>query len=736
MIDFDPDAALAQSDFDPDAALAQADTDDFYKTNGQRLPDGTYLVRTPTGDVHVDVDGNLIKGAEEVANDLALQKAKDDISGQEKRLAFVGNFQRATPYFGGAAEALKSKSFDDIVKNYDKGFESTKRAIETAEKNEPVSSLAGAVAPALVGNPGSALGRVGLGAAQSGTNAFLDSEAKLSKGELGKLATDTAIGAGIGAGFAGAGEAVGAGLGRLSSKIFGKTDDIFKAQTQVEQRGIEESISSASGKLGAETQKASRAIENIQRGAQGISEESGLGAVSSLVKQELVDFLGESTTREVVEQVAKNSVANAKSGKAAMAEAAQALKDALSERGTELARAEKYFGESVWKKDVLPRLITQSPRWGLAAVNLAAGQIAGAVSGNEAVGTSLSVGAVLGAFATPGFYQMLRNVAKSNRVRMAIASRLEPLIAGFTSKAGLEAGAIAGFIQSIPKEQDFGSPQLAAEQVAARAGVMGMLSETQPKIPTSYMGNGAPQTQVDAAIRQTIGVGYLSGAVQDHNDEMDAKIRDVLSGKQGKAGKVQQVPGDISKIVSDPNILIDRVSKSIGGLHDVAPIVSAEMTATAQRAATYLAKVSEVPNKKGPFAKEYSANAADMKRRTDAMSVINDPMSVFEFAANGRLTSEHVNALKAVYPALSQQMQAKIIELGAEHKGKVPYKQRIMLGLLSGSDLDGTVSSANNNQAAIQASASKTQNPQQPAPKSLTLAERTAPSAGTDRQRQ
>ena len=188
---------------------------------------------------------------------------------------------------------------------------------------------------------------------------------------------------------------------------------------------------------------------------------------------------------------------------------------------------------------------------------------------------------------------------------------------------------------------------------------------------------------------------------------------------------------EIRQLAADPSALVDRVAGNAGRMGQYAPGVAAAMTARAHAAVAYLAKESEVPPKAGPLAADWTPTEAERYAFARKLETVQDPMSVFRHAAAGTLTEDQVKAFHAVYPTLARQAADMALERIAANPKSVPYKSRVMLGLLTGVDLDGTMSQAAiaANQQAIHAS------PQQDSPGAppssstgsrMTLAARTA----------
>lgn len=187
---------------------------------------------------------------------------------------------------------------------------------------------------------------------------------------------------------------------------------------------------------------------------------------------------------------------------------------------------------------------------------------------------------------------------------------------------------------------------------------------------------------------------------------------------------------EVREMAANPQALVDRLAQNTGALSGAAPGVTASMANMAARAVAYLAKQAEVPPKAGPMAPEWDAPEADRFMFAAKLEVVQDPMSVLQNAASGELMEEQVEALRAVYPRLAQQIADAALERMLEAPADVPYSSRLMLSLLSGVDPDGSLSpeAIARNQAAVMASAVRERSGAQGAPdgEELSLASRTA----------
>lgn len=255
----------------------------------------------------------------------------------------------------------------------------------------------------------------------------------------------------------------------------------------------------------------------------------------------------------------------------------------------------------------------------------------------------------------------------------------------------------------------------------------------------------------DAALSRATGLTAIQAKMKAQSEEVKSKVDRVFKGgKASPSGAIksqdfgsmrmrrdspaayQKRVEEVRQLAADPEALLDRVTKNMGPMSSIAPGVAASMTAAAQRAVTYLAQAAEEPSPAGPMAAGWSAPEAERFIFGQKLQVVERPFAVLDHAAAGTLTETHVEALKAVYPQLWQEMADAALEKMADGPKGVPYQQRLMLSMLTGIDVDGTMSQASisRNQEAMRGT--KEEETANAPPKSgarnseMTLAARTA----------
>lgn len=260
-----------------------------------------------------------------------------------------------------------------------------------------------------------------------------------------------------------------------------------------------------------------------------------------------------------------------------------------------------------------------------------------------------------------------------------------------------KAAQFAGFLPETPEEQ-----VAAHARAGAIAGVASLLSQHQAELDRGVdrmlKGVGKPHSSAEALASQDFGAKRM---------------------RRSDAEGHQQRMEEIRALSANPEQLVERVTANLGALGEHTPGVTAAVSRTAHLAVSYLAAQAQQPPKAGPLAAEWTSTRAERHAFSQALETVQDPMSVLRHAAAGTLTEEHVRALQSVYPLLARQLADKTLEkVAASRPEKVPYKARLAVLLLTGVDVDGTLSAGAvaRNQQAIHATQRNQQDPGAPQP--------------------
>jgi len=302
----------------------------------------------------------------------------------------------------------------------------------------PVAKTIGAMAPAVAGAPGSMAARLAAAFAQGGMSGFSHSPARVARGETAQLAADTATNAGYGLAGGLVGEGISKAARAVGSGFASRFGDVVADQAGKDAASVADDIASTRGRLGAESQKASRQFENTQRALSG-TPNIGASPVAPDIQRRALMQLTDPSTKRLQEKVLERSLAESPAQVAVV----EALESELAEKvaaapGEAIRRTSQYFSDPVWGAEIKPRLAnTVLPRAGMAAAAYGGGRVFDWATGNEnrtgtIAGTGGAVGAIMGA---PGMRAMLGNVAKSNRVTGALMNAGANLGAGISKAA-------------------------------------------------------------------------------------------------------------------------------------------------------------------------------------------------------------------------------------------------------------------------------------------------------------
>lgn len=284
---------------------------------------------------------------------------------------------------------------------------------DAARAASPKAYFAGQLVGAM-GNPlgraykgASLLGTVGKTALSAGGYGALAglgaSKADLTKGEIGQTLKDMGLSAGLSAATAGGSTLLAAPV----SKGFSRLADYAKSKAleQVKKKALE-GISAASGKLGSETQAASRALENVQRALENAE-------ISQEAREKILQAVATPEARALAEQVAVRSADKLGSQGSKIAAAEAALQPALQKATPEALKAAQ--AELLARPEMSSRLWSIGKDMALPAAGMYLGNQLGDALG---MGVGGLTGATLSSLIRPG--RRLNNAVRSPAFQNAL----------------------------------------------------------------------------------------------------------------------------------------------------------------------------------------------------------------------------------------------------------------------------------------------------------------------------
>lgn len=286
---------------------------------------------------------------------------------------------------------------------------------EAKRKAGVLPQVVGMLPGSLVGAPATALGRIGYGGALAGIQAAGESEADVTKGEVGPFLKDVGAGAGIGAATAGLAEGVTAPLRLLGGKA---TQAAGKAEAKQLAEEIATRTANAASKRGSAGAETRKVLLTIQEATEALSDPRA----SSAVKAAAQELLDSPAAQKAVEAARLNKF------QAFMSDAgnAQALRDLASQEATNIggraaeATAEKIAPGAVASEMGGKFMKSVGQRLALSGVGGAAGAGIAAATGHDK-GAGAGIGAGAGFAAPAGLVQFIRNSAGNPRLQKVLA---------------------------------------------------------------------------------------------------------------------------------------------------------------------------------------------------------------------------------------------------------------------------------------------------------------------------
>lgn len=365
------------------------------------------------------------------------------------------------------------------------------------------------------------------------------------------------------------------------------------------------------------------------------------------------------------------------------------------------------------------------------------GSAAGAGHGNPVTG-------IVSAIAN----KVMREHGQAVVARLADAVAKSPKLAAVAKSFGTQMQTVA-----LPSLGRYAAPLTQALQLSpanALATHMVMAEADPHYAEQAKMAGFLPETpeEMGAASAKAEAFTGIHQRVAEQGAQINRDVKKVLKGEKAPApsrafsgqdfgakrmrrsdeAAHQKRAEEIRTLAADPQAIVDRVAANMGRLGEMTPALAGAATRTAHAAVTYLAAQIQEPPKAGPLAADWTPTDAERHDFASVLETVESPLSVLKHAAAGTLTQKQMDALRAVYPRLAQQVENEALMQLADASESTPYSARLMLGLLTNTDPDGSIGLTASNQAAIHAASKKPSNAGSPeGPKTeLSLASRMA----------
>lgn len=152
-----------------------------------------------------------------------------------------------------------------------------------------------------------------------------------------------------------------------------------------------------------------------------------------------------------------------------------------------------------------------------------------------------------------------------------------------------------------------------------------------------------------------------------------------------RRAEYRTVTAELRELATSPEALAERIEPTIGAVAEASPALADSMATAVVRGVAYLVEslpaVDTVPTLLAGALEPSQWEIDQFLRR---FSAVEDPLSLFDRAAEGSLHVEHREAVAAVYPEVYSEIQAGVLELLAEEPKRPSYPVRLQLGVLMG----------------------------------------------------
>lgn len=353
---------------------------------------------------------------------------------REKRWGQVVSFLSGSPLFGTVAKAGDALTGQTSQKSAQRATEQ----FSPKAAGVPVLPVLGgiaATAPAGAARIGGTVGGMALNTARASAGARVGLQAGLGgvqAADRGGDAGDVALGTGMGALAGFLGEGAGAVGQRVVKGAASRIGNVVQGRAAKDVADVAGDVARLEGQYGAAAQALNRTNENLTRQVAGLPSASG-SLLPAQTQQKALGTLTDPDTIAALTQIAERDVANLPGKTAEYTRLQAASQAARAGAPAEAAkRTQDYFGDSVFKTEVAPRLGALGQR---AAVAGLAGGVSSLLDGGFGAG-------VAGVMGGQGLLTMGRNLAKSPRVQRSVLEGVASM-AGAVAPVARRAGAVA-----------------------------------------------------------------------------------------------------------------------------------------------------------------------------------------------------------------------------------------------------------------------------------------------------
>ena len=274
------------------------------------------------------------------------------------------------------------------------------------------------------------------------------------------------------------------------------------------------------------------------------------------------------------------------------------------------------------------------------------------------------------------------------------------LIGAMEKHGALDAEQLAGLKQARSHLDEF--ERTIAQTQAESAKVVAI---KRARDAETSMGNGLVASALNSFVAPLHAAEQL-GHIREIAERVDAKIQRGLDGffGGGKSTKpptpmptreAENIAHSVSMHAANPSAFLDRSATGMRSVAEHAPKIATAAASTATKAVMFLA--TKAPRDVAPIdpitpqLHEPRYVKSDIDAFAKYARAVQDPMTVLDDMSRGVISRQGVEALRAVYPKLYNQMQGETLYRLEQMKKPPSYADRLLLGTLLDAPTDAAL---------------------------------------------
>lgn len=157
-----------------------------------------------------------------------------------------------------------------------------------------------------------------------------------------------------------------------------------------------------------------------------------------------------------------------------------------------------------------------------------------------------------------------------------------------------------------------------------------------------------------------------------------------------KLDRFNDVTSKISKLSTNPNLLLDHMTNATNSLHQVAPNITQGIHNTTATAIQFLNSKIPQQHLNDALGDPHPPSSTDASNFLKYFDAVKKPMHVLDEIKNNNLSVRSIEALKTVYPELHQEMSKALLQEAVKNRKTIPYQKKMQLSMFFGKDLDSS----------------------------------------------